>query len=203
MKQAATYGIMLFLCWSVVATVRTIALGEVKAQRPANNNAARRPTASDMVEEFNKQPAADNSNPSEGEAPIVEPDAQTQEYRAAEIDYATFVLTFTRQSYEWQLLSSRIIFYVVISLVLAGVYFSGVQFYKGLNREVSEVTKLEASAKGIAVSSSVLGVIILVISFMFFYLYLAYVYPIHRNNSPSAVSGKVASKRLEPSNAKQ
>ena len=44
--------------------------------------------------------------------------------------------------------------------------------------EKGEVTELEASVKGIKVSSPVLGVIILVISLLFFYLYLAFVYPI-------------------------
>ena len=40
------------------------------------------------------------------------------------------------------------------------------------------VTSFSASATGISVSSPVLGVIILVISLAFFYLYLVYVYPI-------------------------
>jgi hypothetical protein len=44
--------------------------------------------------------------------------------------------------------------------------------------EPESITEFEASAKGIKVSSPVLGVIILVISLAFFYLYLVYVYPI-------------------------
>jgi hypothetical protein len=39
-------------------------------------------------------------------------------------------------------------------------------------------TSLEAGAEGIKISSPVLGVIILVISFLFFYLYLVHIYPI-------------------------
>ncbi len=41
-----------------------------------------------------------------------------------------------------------------------------------------ETTEIVASVKGIKVSSPILGVIILVISLLFFYLYLVYVYPI-------------------------
>ena len=44
-----------------------------------------------------------------------------------------------------------------------------------------EVTEISASLKGIKVSSPVLGVILLVISLLFFYLYLRYVYPISRD----------------------
>lgn len=40
------------------------------------------------------------------------------------------------------------------------------------------VTKIEASLQGIKVSSPVLGVIILIISLLFFYLYLIFVYPV-------------------------
>lgn len=87
-----------------------------------------------------------------------------------------------RKVFDWQLLSSKITFYLVIFLVLCGVYFSGVQFHKSLKEEnlekSTEVTQLSASAQGITISSPILGVIILIISLLFFYLYLIYVYPI-------------------------
>lgn len=115
-----------------------------------------------------------------------------------------------RRVFEWQLLSSRIIFVVVILMVSAGIYFSGVQFHLALRgtppvlKEVREVstatppaaeaaaveaprpppvpvtlqTSFEAGTSGVKVSSPVLGVIILVISFLFFYMYLVHVYPI-------------------------
>jgi uncharacterized membrane protein len=41
------------------------------------------------------------------------------------------------------------------------------------------MTEIQASLQGIKVSSPVLGVIILIISFLFFYLYLVHVYPIN------------------------
>jgi hypothetical protein len=79
----------------------------------------------------------------------------------------------------------RIIFTVVIVLVFAGIGFAAMQFYVGLKRSRtsdagprSDITELEASLKGIRVSSPVLGVVILTLSLAFFYLYLAYVYPI-------------------------
>lgn len=117
-----------------------------------------------------------------------------------------------RATFDWQLQSSKILFFVVIVLVGVGIWFSGVQFYAALRppphppednqaRETqapasgeggeapsppaaaplpaaSLQTSLEAGSGGIKVSSPVLGVIILVLSFLFFYLYLLHVYPI-------------------------
>ena len=64
-------------------------------------------------------------------------------------------------------------------------YFSWVQFKTGIREKEKtgkgdrqEVTELSASPKGIRISSPVLGVIILTISLLFFYLYLVYVFPI-------------------------
>ena len=95
-----------------------------------------------------------------------------------------------RAVFDWQLLSSKIIFAVVILLVPVGVYFSWLQFMAGARGEPGPPdiptaqadpqnhTTIEASVKGIKVTSPVLGVIILMISLAFFYLYLVHVYPI-------------------------
>jgi hypothetical protein len=87
-----------------------------------------------------------------------------------------------RQAFAWQLFSSRIIFWVVISLVAIGIYFAARQFALGLRAAGApdaEATELTASLGGVRVRSPVLGVIILVISFAFFYLYLQFVYPMN------------------------
>ncbi len=84
--------------------------------------------------------------------------------------------------FQWQFFSSKIIFYTVLFLVLAGVYFAAVQFHSGLRRktgdEAEETTEFIFTLKGMQVKSPVLGVVILVISLAFFYLYLFFVYPI-------------------------
>ncbi|MGR9054122.1 MAG: hypothetical protein ACU84J_15900 [Gammaproteobacteria bacterium] len=82
--------------------------------------------------------------------------------------------------FQWQLLSAKLIFVVVLILVAAGIYFAAVQFHYGMKRQNGESmqTELSATTEGLKVSSPVLGVIILVISLAFFYLYLVYVYPI-------------------------
>ena len=87
--------------------------------------------------------------------------------------------------FEWQLRATKIIFFVVLLLVFVGIYFAAVQFHRGAaaSRRAEagaeeEMTEVDLSVKGVKVRSPVLGVIILVISLAFFYLYLVYVYPI-------------------------
>lgn len=90
------------------------------------------------------------------------------------------------QVFKWQLFSGKVIFIVVLILVFLGIYFAAVQFHKNMyepagdnERSGKEMnTEFSASTEGIKVSSPVLGVIILVISLAFFYLYLTFVYPV-------------------------
>jgi hypothetical protein len=144
-----------------------------------------------------------------------------REYAAAErayYDYHVSGLAHRRAVFEWQLFSSRVIFWIVIGLVAAGIAFSGIQFRVALeaaradrarameqlarsaalstatdavpasSRESAPLpaslgldTSFQASANGIKLSSPVLGVIILGLSLLFFYLYLSFVYPIHES----------------------
>ena len=98
-------------------------------------------------------------------------------------EYMTHGYKHRKNVFSWQLVSSKIIFFVVIFLVLMGIYFAWLQFirviYKDPKTVIDELkTELTASASEFKVSSPVLGVIILLISLMFFFLYLKYVYPI-------------------------
>jgi hypothetical protein len=77
--------------------------------------------------------------------------------------------------FRWQLVSSYVIFFVVILLVLIGIFFSWIQFRKETDLGT---TDLQIGKDGVKISSSVTGLVILVISLGFFYLYLVYVFPI-------------------------
>lgn len=125
-----------------------------------------------------------------------------QKYNAAVRDYLNYRqggYKFRQRVFEWQMLSSRIIFVIVVLLVLAGIYFAAVQFHVALaaakrrteleakiaHGELSKTdaalslqTELEITAKGIVINSSILGVVVLGLSLGFFYLYLVHVYPI-------------------------
>ena len=73
----------------------------------------------------------------------------------------------------------------MLLLVFSGICFAAIQFHGTFRRKDEigapnshEVSEFEASLKGVKVSSPVLGVVILVISMVFFYLDLLFVYPI-------------------------
>jgi hypothetical protein len=124
-------------------------------------------------------------------------DRQQAAWRAY-YNYRVWAFQHRTELYDWQLTSSRVTFVVVILLVLIGVFFSWLQFRLSLRPRppiapglglaprpaeaavAAVVTEISAGREGIKVSSPVLGVIILVISLLFFYLYLAYVYPLNQ-----------------------
>jgi hypothetical protein len=98
-------------------------------------------------------------------------------------EYMTHGYKHRKNVFSWQLVSSKIIFFVVIFLVLMGIYFAWLQFIRVIYKDAKTIaeelkTELTASPNEFKVSSPVLGVIILLISLMFFFLYLKYVYPI-------------------------
>jgi hypothetical protein len=92
------------------------------------------------------------------------------------LEYYERGLLHRTQVIEWQHFSTKVIFFVVLFLVGTGIYFAWVQFKSGGDSQT--VNEVEVSLTGVKVSSPILGVIILVLSLAFFYLYLRYVYPI-------------------------
>ena len=92
------------------------------------------------------------------------------------LNYYEFGLSHRQNVLEWQHISTKIILFVVLTLVGMGLYFAWVQFQKG--ETLNTDNKIELSANGLKISSPVLGVIILALSLGFFYLYLVHVYPI-------------------------
>lgn len=125
----------------------------------------------------------------------MEPETRAKEQAAirAKYDYQAFSFAHAQRTFDFQYRSGRVIFWVVLLIVFAGLAFSAVQFYVGLHHPLDSrakadskdaatteecVSEFEASLQGIKLKSSVLGLIILAMSMVFFYLYLKYVYPI-------------------------
>ncbi len=151
--------------------------GEVELGKDGNKRAVSQPDAGLDDPMMPEAPSAFLSDPSTQAKYL----AALQEYYG----YRIAGLQHRRAVFKWQLFSAKVLFVVVQVLVCAGIYFAAVQFHRGLGRksgprtgEGEERTEFVASVKGIKVSSPVLGVVILVISLAFFYLYLVYVYPI-------------------------
>lgn len=114
-------------------------------------------------------------------------------------NYLRSAIIHRRSTFDWQYKSGIIIFYMVIFIVLTGLIISGMHFYKSLkipskkqNQAAAEQSELEFSLSGgIKLKSSLIGIIILITSLAFLYLYLIYVYPVDEllldNNVTKAV----------------
>lgn len=147
-----------------VEAASTSPLDELRAMKEAQDEA--RTTAADAVPpglsaEFTLSP---------------EVEQKMTEYALAYYGNLLVGLDHRQRVFEWQYMSSIIIFFVVITIVLIGLYFSWMQFH-AKDGDVGQ-TNVDVSKDGIKVSSPVLGVIILLLSLAFFYLYLVHVYPI-------------------------
>ena len=110
--------------------------------------------------------------------------------------YQKFNLIHWKRSFAWQYYSSIVIFILVVMIVLFGLYLSYYQFSLvsnmiKKNEERNDKIKLDTTnieilkadleihKDGVKISTAVVGLVILVISIVFFFLYLKFVYPIH------------------------
>lgn len=171
----------------MVYTLLLALFSPVQAKASANENTTA--SINDIHEQYTEQlsEGAGNSLLPPKELPLYTLDEEGKKVMQgsfkAYYQYRTNGFDHRQRVFEWQLFSSKVIFAVVTFLVWTGIYFSWLQFKIDLNKKPDEKgdqknSTIEASTSGIKVSSPVLGVIILVISLLFFYLYLQHVYPI-------------------------
>jgi hypothetical protein len=120
---------------------------------------------------------------------------------------------FDERSYRWHLFSTKLIFFLVILIVMFGLYITYVQFNRDYHdwsppqHHPTDKVKIGATAAadaaesvvplrpvstfkmgpgGLELSSQVIGLIVLALSFGFFYLYVKEVYPMVENKSTLA-----------------
>jgi len=154
----------------LLSALLTLVNASASAQKPAS------PTINwKAIETAQRQPGV----------PVPAPSVQ------AEMDaYTISSLHHRAQTFAWQLTSSKVIFWMVVGLVLAGVTFSAIQFGVALRRksDISE-GEIALNLEGVKIRSQFLGVITLALSLAFFYLYLKTVYPISelKQDTPQAV----------------
>jgi hypothetical protein len=152
---------------------------QLSSARPITPSATASPRLSDesLLYRIDCSPAA------EVKPQAVELHEQWLAFRSQCYRYLGDALKYRSNSIGWQQFSTRVIFWAVLTLVALGMYFSWVQFRNAMKFAKRGVPEglggdAEIQLSGLKVSSPVLGVIILALSLGFFYLYLAFVYPI-------------------------
>jgi len=118
---------------------------------------------------------------------------EEQSIEEIEEDYFVWTMSYSKHVFAWHYVSSVIIFFFVMAIIAMGLYFSYMQFRESTrsNRktEIAPST-MKLGQAGVEISSSVIGLLILVVSLAFFYLYLGTVYPVKvlpgLNDSPGS-----------------
>ena len=106
-------------------------------------------------------------------------------------DYNMWSMEHRKGSLQAQLIKDNILFVVVLSVVFYGIFISYIQFQKGGQTEA----ELKLGSGGIEVKSSVLGILILVFSVGFLYMYLQYVFPIQEIATESLPTAATATQK--------
>jgi hypothetical protein len=82
-------------------------------------------------------------------------------------------------TFEAQQFASKVLLFLVVFVVIAGIAFSGFQLWKSVTAGgVQGSSEMEVSASRVRVTSSVVGVIVLAISLAFLYIYASHIYEI-------------------------
>lgn len=89
------------------------------------------------------------------------------------------LLQRTDEVYGWQKFASNVMLALTCLVVMSGLVFSSLELRKALSLDSPQSdTNLDISINRIRITSSIVGVIILSISFFFLYLFLDFVYDI-------------------------
>jgi hypothetical protein len=130
-------------------------------------------------------PAAPNLNDPELLQAAKDAQKKTYEYVSASVDSNISVL-------RGQQFASSVVLFLVVMIVVSGILFAGFQLWKSVAvAGVQDSSDLELSASKVRVTSSVVGVTILVISLAFLYIYTKEIYVIHViDASPQRLIGR-------------
>jgi len=138
-----------------------------------NNEQAKGNTVLENLEKVRTQIESENAKGSTDEE-------FAKNYTKAKLEWATYTIENAKRVFTMHYWTSILVFVVVISIVIFSLFLSWLQFVKDLKTGPTkiEMNEIAINKEGIKLKSSVIGVIILVISLGFFYLYLKYVYPV-------------------------
>jgi hypothetical protein len=89
-------------------------------------------------------------------------------------DYARWSLTQRGRAQAWQSISSVVFFAASLGVLSAGLIFTYLEFRRPVDKPIT----FKAGSAGIEISSELAGIVVLVISLIFSYLYMDRAFPI-------------------------
>jgi len=105
------------------------------------------------------------------------------ENHKAYVEHQKKLMSIVESTYDTQQWMTIVILVIVTILVFGGLYMSYLQFKADINNKPlpengNSKTQIKMGKEGFEISSSIIGILILFMSFMFFYLYVKDVYTI-------------------------
>ena len=105
------------------------------------------------------------------------------EVKKKEYDYQAKLMDLNVETFQTQWLQTYTVMSLVVIVVIAGVLFAAFQLWKSVSvAGVQLNSELEISAKNVRITSSIVGVVVLVISIAFLYIYTHEVYQLRFTN---------------------
>jgi len=105
--------------------------------------------------------------------------------------------------YERQLYYHPVILSVVVMIVLAGILFSAYQVWRDFKFGGNSITTFKIGRDGLELSSSVVGLISLTLSLLFFHSYATTVYGLSNTEKIEKAQSDAAKTRVEPTRSAQ
>jgi hypothetical protein len=100
-----------------------------------------------------------------------------KEAKIKEYDYQSKVMDFNMGTFHAQRIQTYVVMTLVVIVVIAGVLFSAFQLWKSISTAGVQLnSEMEVSAKNVRITSSVVGIVVLVVSTAFLYIYTTQVY---------------------------
>jgi hypothetical protein len=98
---------------------------------------------------------------------------------SAQYDYDVALMKQHQSVLTWELFASNVSLWLVAFIVVAGVGFAGVQLWQAVQKGGPQAeTQLEIAATKFRLTSSVVGIVVLGMSYFFFYLFVKEIYPL-------------------------
>ncbi len=91
-------------------------------------------------------------------------------------NYEIMLFQHVDDALKWQRFASNILLWVVVVVVFSGLTLSGMQLMKSIRTGIQESNKVEISANKVRITTSVSGIVVLIISLAFLYLFIHEVY---------------------------
>jgi hypothetical protein len=112
-------------------------------------------------------------------------------YRKAVIDHNIATLKQIQAVYDWQVIASDVLLCLVGVIVAAGLLFAGFQLWQAVKLGQPQTqSDLEVSASNFRLTTSTVGIVILALSFFFFYLFVKDIYAIAPPAQPVTAPAK-------------